>query len=203
MTESCTPPRRGPYADYFPNVIVYDHEHQKARFYDDLLLDRMVLINCMSVQDDAVRPVTQNLLQVQNLLGHRLGRDVFMYSLTIDPERDTPTVLRAFADHHGVKPGWQFLTGTSEVMTTLRDRLFAHSGGHAPGTNPESDCSMGMIRYGNESVGLWGSVATLAKPEQIVQRVAWITPRAQPEGAPRRSGPLPLTSENFGHRVNA
>src|SRR5438046_6505607 len=91
----CMRPGGGPYADYFPNVMVHTHDGQKALFYHDLLRGKTLLINCMSVKNEAQYPVTANLVKVQELLGERLGRDVFMYSLTVDPEADTPRVLRA------------------------------------------------------------------------------------------------------------
>ena len=79
-------------------------------------------------------PVIDNLVSVQRLLGDRVGREVFMYSLTVDPEHDTPRVLRAFADRHGVGPGWLFLTGEPDIIHALRSRLFAHADGshHTP-----------------------------------------------------------------------
>src|SRR5213592_3617451 len=52
---------------------------------------------------------TQNLVQVQKLLADRVGRDLFMYSITLDPKQDTPEVLNAYAKTFGVGPGWKFL----------------------------------------------------------------------------------------------
>src|SRR5712691_4901483 len=79
----CSLPPRGPYGDYFPNLVVWTHEQQQALFYDDLLRGKTVLINCMSIKNDAVYPVTDKLAKVQRLLGDRVGREVFMYSLTV------------------------------------------------------------------------------------------------------------------------
>lgn len=55
------------------------------------------------------------------------------------------------------------------------------------------DCSLGLLRYGNEAVGLWGSVPALTDPEWIVRRLAWVAPRPAPGGPPRRRGPYPDT----------
>ena len=95
LVEECALPARGPFSDYFPNVALYTHEGQRALFYDDLLRGKTVMINCMSVAHDAVYPTIDNLLKVQQALGDRVGRDVFMYSLSVDTENDTPEVLRA------------------------------------------------------------------------------------------------------------
>jgi protein SCO1/2 len=173
----CVRPGGGPYAEYFPNVLVYTHDGRKALFYHDLLRGKTVLLNCMSVKNEAKYPVTANLLKVQRLLGERLGRDVFMYSLTVDPENDTPRVLRAFAAKHKVRPGWFFLSARLEDVQTLRGRLFAHDAAHSLGSAAVRDCSMGLVRYGNESVGLWGSVPAKADPEWIVKRLSWVESR--------------------------
>jgi protein SCO1/2 len=200
----CVRPDGGPYADYFPNVVVHTHDGRKALFYRDLLRGRTVLVNCVSVRNDAVYPVTANLARVQRLLGERLGRDVFMYSLGVDPEHDTPPALRAFAERHGAEDGWLFLYARPEDVEVVRGSLFAaHGGAHARqhggahgshAAPPVEDCSMGLIRYGNEAVGLWGSVPAKADPEWIAKRVSWVATRsaaAHPAGptAFRRKGP--------------
>lgn len=186
----CVRPPGGPYADYFPNVVVHTHDNRQALFYNDLLRGKVVMMHCMSVAYDAVYPVTDNLVRVQHLLGDRMGREVFIYSLTVDPEHDTPRVLRTFADRHGVGPGWLFLTGAPGIIQALRRRLFAHADGshHAP----VQDCALGLIRYGNEAVGLWGSVPAKTEPEWIVQRLSWVATRPLPVGPPRRRGPVAL-----------
>lgn len=188
--QPCKPPRRGPHADYFPNLTVYTHENQRALFYDDLLAGKVVMINCMSIRNDALYPVTENLVQVQRLLGDQVGRDIFMYSLTVDPEHDTPQALRAFANQKGVGPGWLFLTGEPQGMQLLRGKLFAHSGGHHHAAGGK-DCSMGLVRYGNEAVGLWGAAPAKSNPEWMAHRLTWVQPRKPPVGPPRRGGPYP------------
>ena len=191
----CSGPPRGPYADYFPNLVVSTHEQHKALFYDDLLRGKTVLINCMSVKNDAVYPVTANLARVQRLLGDRVGREIFMYSLTVDPEHDTPRVLQAFAARYGVGPGWLFLTGRSAVIQVLRDRLFARGDGHDHSAGPVQDGAMGLVRYGNEAVGLWGSVPAKTDPEWIVRRLTWVEARQPAMGTPKRRGPIVLVAE--------
>ena len=173
----CMRPGGGPYAEYFPNVVVHAHDGRKALFYHDLLRGKTVLVNCMSLKNEAVYSATTNLVEVQRLLGERLGHDVFMYSLTVDPENDTPHVLRAFAEKHGIRPGWLFLSGRTDDMQLLRSRLFAHDATHQHGAAVVRDCSMGLVRYGNEAVGLWGSVPAKSEPEWIVKRLSWVESR--------------------------
>ena len=92
---------------YFPNLVLMTHEGRQVRFYDDLIKDKIVTINFMYTQcEDGRCPVTTaNLVRVQKLLGSRVGRDIFMYSFTLAPEHDTPTVLKRYAKAYGVGPG--------------------------------------------------------------------------------------------------
>ena len=186
---------RGPNAGWLPNVAVDCHDGSRALFYDDLLAGKVLLVNCMSVAGDADYPVTANLARVATLLGGRLGREVFMVSLTVDPEHDSPRALAAFAERHGAPAGWRFVTGDPDDMAALRARLFVHRGAHrhaGNGAGGEADCSLGLVRYGNEAVGLWGSVPAKADPAWIVERLSWVVPRPPAAGPPRRRGPLPL-----------
>lgn len=90
----------------FPNVTLTTHEGKKVRFYDDLLKDKIVLINFMYVKCDGTCPsTTANLLRVQKMLGGRVGRDIFMYSITLKPEEDTPEVLSRYARAYKTEPG--------------------------------------------------------------------------------------------------
>ncbi|HEX7184227.1 MAG TPA: SCO family protein [Thermoanaerobaculia bacterium] len=189
--ERCVRPGRGPNADYFPNVVVHTHQGQRALFYDDLLTGRTVLVHCMSIATEPVYRSVERLARVQPFLGDRRGREVFIYSLTVDPQRDTPRALRDFAERIGVRSGWLFLTGAPTDMELLRSRLFVRGAPHHHSAGPGEDCSMGLARYGNAAVGLWGSVPAQANPEWIARRLAWVQPRERPAGPPRRRGPGP------------
>ncbi len=81
-------------ASYFPNVPLVTHEGKSVRFFDDLIKDKVVLINFVYTScEDSCPLETARLAVVQRILGDRVGRDVFMYSITVDPETDTPEVL--------------------------------------------------------------------------------------------------------------
>ena len=185
----CTRPFRGPMAGYIPNIIVQLHDTRRAMFYEDLLLDKAVLIACISARSGDSCSVLSTFAELQSLLGNRLGKDVFFYCLTTEPEHDTPKVLRQLAERHGARDGWLFLTGQANQLELLRQRLFTHSGGH--------DCSMTLVRYGNESVGLWGGLSASSSAHAMAERLLWIQPRAVAFGKPRRKGPPPLDQRSF------
>jgi len=66
---------------------------------------------------------TARLVQVQQLLGDRVGRDIFFYSISIDPTRDTPAVLKAYAEKFHVGLGWLFLTGKEDDIKGVAKKL--------------------------------------------------------------------------------
>jgi len=112
---------------------------------------------------------TANLVQVQNALGERLGREVFIYSITLDPQTDTPEVLKQYAEGYGAKPGWYFLTGQDEEIQVLRRKLGIYD--RDPVIDADKTQHIGLIVYGNEATGKWGAVPALLASERIVQAV--------------------------------
>src|ERR1700722_14388731 len=99
-------------AEWFTNVAVVTQDGRTLRFYDDLMRGKILLINFFFTECDAICPLmTENLVRVQDLLSPRVGKDIFMVSITLQPEHDTPEVLAAYARTYGVGPGWVFLTG--------------------------------------------------------------------------------------------
>ncbi|MEM1054816.1 MAG: SCO family protein [Bacteroidota bacterium] len=63
-----------------------------------------------------------NMKQVKRALGADTSRVGFA-TLTFDPNRDTPTVLRAYAETWKTGPDWRLLTGDSTEVAGLMDRL--------------------------------------------------------------------------------
>lgn len=168
-----TPAREVIRQRYFPNLLLTTHENRQVRFYDDLIKDKVVLINFMFTSCSGICPrTTQNLARVQKLLGERVGRDVFMYSFTLDPAHDAPDVLKEFARMHHVGPGWQFLTGKPDEMEQLRRRLgFVDPD---PALDNDKESHIGNVRYGNEPRLLWGACPGMSRPEFIVESLSWV-----------------------------
>ncbi len=76
------------------------------------LADKPVILNFIFTSCGAICPVmSKTFSQVQADLGPE--RDaVRMVSISIDPEEDTPAVLKAYAGKYGAGPQWQMLTGS-------------------------------------------------------------------------------------------
>jgi protein SCO1/2 len=157
---------------YFPNVTLLTQDGKKVKFYDDLIKDKIIMLNFFYAKCDGICPgTTANLIRVQKLLGDHVGRDVFMYSITLKPEHDTPEVLKRYAEAYHAGPGWTFLTGDPKDIELLRRKL-----GY---TNPDpvldADKSqhIGMLRYGNEPRQLWAGCPGLAHAAYIAKSFSW------------------------------
>ena len=167
---------------YFPDVQLTTQDGARVRFYD-LIKGKTVAIELIYTSCRFACPLeTARLAQVQRLLGDRMGRDVFFYSISIDPEHDTPAVLKAFAETFHAGPGWTFLTGRRADIERLARRLGLYS---TP--NPEDkDGHVPALLIGNESTGDWMRASALDNPNMTATMIArWIA--GYPAAASRSS----------------
>jgi len=158
-----------------PDVEVITQDGNKVRFYEDLIKGKIVLINFFYADcEKFCPPMTANLAKVQKLLGDRVGKDIFMYSLTLKPQHDSAEVLKHYAHMNNAQPGWQFLTGTPEVMENLRRTL----GFIDPDPVVDADTSthIGIVLYGNDTLNRWSACPALTKASEIVRSISWLDP---------------------------
>ncbi|MBT6969462.1 MAG: c-type cytochrome [Planctomycetes bacterium] len=155
-------------AQYFPNVELKTHEGETVRFFDDLIRDKVVVINFIYTEcPDACPMETARLTEVYEILGDRVGKDVFFYSISIDPETDTPEVLAEYAERFQTGPGWLFLTGVSEEIELLRRRL----GLYIDEVNKDpTDHNLSMI-IGNQKSGRWMKRSPFENPYILANEI--------------------------------
>jgi len=165
---------------YFPDVVLTDHEGRRVRFYEDLLRDKIVVLNLMYANCQGVCPmITANLARVQKILLEQGKRNVRFYSLTVKPEEDTPEALRAYAAMHRVGPGWQFLTGAPADVELLRSKLgFVDLDPQVDRNDPASHS--GMVRFGNEPQAWWAACQGQANPEWMAREISFVIPAEAP-----------------------
>ncbi len=151
-------------ADYFPNVPLVNQDGKVLHFYDDVIKGKVVAINFMFTScGDSCPLATAKLRKLQRLLGDHVGRDVYMYSISIDPDRDTPEVLKRYMERFHVGPGWQFLRGRKEDVDLIRKKLGMYS-------YDEQDISDHNINFicGNEATGQWVKRTPFDVPQSLV-----------------------------------
>jgi protein SCO1/2 len=146
-------------ANYFPDVTLTTQDGKDVKFYD-LIKGKVVAIDLIYTNCQYACPIeTSRLARMQQLLGERMGRDVFFVSISIDPGHDTPAVLQAYAAQFHAGPGWTFLTGKMSDIDLLSKKLGLWSDpketqdGHTP-----------MLLLGNEATGEWMRTSALDNP---------------------------------------
>jgi protein SCO1 len=154
--------------DHFPNVTLTTHEGKQVRFYDDLIKGKIVAIDLIYTTCQYACPLeTARLVQVQRVLGDRVGRDIFFYSITIDPDHDTPEVLAQYAEKYHVGPGWLFLTGKASDIELISRKL----GLYSPPNPANPDGHRPMLLVGNETTGQWMRNSALDNPKFLARTI--------------------------------
>lgn len=169
-----TPARERIRQRHFPDIPMRTHEGKAVRFYSDLVRGKTVVINFMFIAcGDGTCPITTaNLSRVQALMQGRIGRDVFMYSITLNPEYDTPEALRAYAKTFHVGPGWLFLNASPADTELLRRKLGFYE--RNPLEDADKSRHVAMLRYGNEPKQLWAMTSALVAPEVVAKSIQWV-----------------------------
>jgi cytochrome oxidase Cu insertion factor (SCO1/SenC/PrrC family) len=151
-------------AAYFPNLTLLTQDNKPVRFFDDLLKGRIVMINfAFTTCTGICPPMTANLVKVQEYLGDRVGKDINMITISVDPIIDTPAELKKYANSFKVKPGWYFLTGKKEDV----DKVLRKVGGYVEDKMQHS----GILIVGNVGTGEWLKIFAMAKPDEITDAV--------------------------------
>jgi len=160
-------------ADYFPNVTLTTQAGASARFFDDLIKGKIVAIDLIYTTCEYSCPLeTARLAQVQRLIGPRMGRDVFFYSITIDPQHDTPAVLDEYARKFGAGPGWLFLTGAKADIDLLTRKL----GLYSPPDPNNADGHLPYLLVGNQTTGQWMRNSAVDNPKFLARTIGdWVT----------------------------
>jgi protein SCO1 len=161
--------------ELFSNALLRTHENKQVRFYDDLIKGKQVVINLMYASCEGICPtVIMNLIKVHQSLKERMGKNLFMYSITLKPEVDDAAALKAYAEmHNALLPGWTFLTGDPYDIETIRFKLFRMD--HIK-FDTDLTAHTGMLRIINDATNRWTEVTTLASTYTVLQHISWADP---------------------------
>ena len=150
----------------FPDIELTTHEGKRVRFYEDLIEDKVVSINFIYTRcSDSCPAETAKLKAVYDRLGDRVGRDIFMYSISVDPEHDSPEALKAFAEKFEVGPGWLFLRAEPSDVDLLEERFGLDL--DEISDNPD-DHNISLL-LGNERTGQWIKRSPFDSPKVLAR----------------------------------
>ena len=186
-------------ADYFPNVPLVTHEGKTVRFFDDLIKDKIVVINFIYTHCPDTCPLeTAQLVRVQDILGEdRMGKDVFFYSISIDPENDTPEVLREYRKRF--KANWTFLTGKKSDIIQIRRKLGLYI--EEIQAEDSNNHNVNMI-IGNQATGRWMKRSPFENPYVLADQVGnWLSGWKAPPRADGYENAPELRSISRGEQI--
>ena len=148
--------------EYFTDVVLVNQDGEPMRLYSDLLRDKIVVICPFFTSCQGVCPVlSQKLATFQKHLGDRIGQDVYLISISVDPETDTPEKLKAYAERFKARPGWYFLSGKKENVDFALYKLGQYVEDKEAHTN--------VLILGSEAAGTWEKLFGLAPTESLVR----------------------------------
>lgn len=109
-----------------PDTTLLDQNGREVRFKSDVLGEKTVAIQFIFTTCRAICPVMgAAFAKLQDRLGDRLGRDISLVSVSIDPVTDTPARMKQWGEQFGARPGWNLLTGEKGKIENLLKALEA------------------------------------------------------------------------------
>lgn len=147
--------------NYFGDLKLIDQDGKEVRLYSDLMEGKSVVINVVFTTCASACPaMSAAFAKIQEHLGDRLGKDVRLISISVDPLVDTPAKLKEYAARFHAREGWTFLTGSKANVEEALKKLGQYV------ENKEDHMNIFLI--GNERTGLWKKAFGLSSPQQLL-----------------------------------
>lgn len=163
MHESAAKPAESADVDLRDRTLV-TQDGEEVRFVSDVIGDNIVVMDFVYTTCTTICPVLTALFtQVQGQLGEELDNGVVMVSMTVDPVRDTPQRLKAYAAKNGAADGWVWLTGPKPTVDDVLTGVGAYS------VNFEDHPSMVLV--GDGRTGEWRRLFGFPNPDRIMEVV--------------------------------
>jgi len=156
--------------DYFPNLPVVTQEGKTLRFYDDVIKGKIVVMSFIYTGCRDICPITTSrLAQIEEKLGDRVGRDIFINSISVDPETDTPDRLKKYAEAFHAGPGWLFLTGRLADIRAINGKFGERMRSLSEHRNE--------IVLGNDATGDWQRDNVFNDLDRVVTAIRAMDPK--------------------------
>ena len=149
---------------YFTDVELINQNGERMRLYSDVLKNHVVVVNAFfATCQGSCLPMNRNLEKLQATFKERMGKDLYIVSISVDPTVDTPAALKEYAKKLNAAPGRLFLTGKKENVDWALYKLGQYVEQREQHTN--------IFIIGNERTGLWKKAFGLAQSDELVKIV--------------------------------
>jgi protein SCO1/2 len=147
-----------------PDVSLITQHGETVNLRSDVVGDKIVVIDFVYTTCTTICPVLSAILgQVQRQLAERLGREVMLVSLTVDPLRDTPARLKAYSEKHRAGDGWLWLTGSKQDIDGVLKELGVYT--------PSFEDHPSTILVGDGSTGEWSRFIGFPGAGQLIDKI--------------------------------
>lgn len=147
-----------------PDAVLITQDGAKVSLQSDVVGDRIVVMDFVYTTCTTVCPVLSAIFsQVQNKLGDRLGHEVVMVSMSVDPNRDTPARLKSYATKLRAGDSWLWLTGRQQTVIEVLEELGAYT--------PNFADHPSMVLVGDGRSGQWSRFLGFPAADQIIKKV--------------------------------
>jgi protein SCO1/2 len=159
------------------DLPMVDQDGKTVRFRSDVVGDRIVVIDTFFTTCTLICPILGAIfMELQDLAGDRLGKDVVLVSISVDPLTDIPPRLKKYGEQWEARPGWMFLTGEKSNV----DQVLGGLGMYAPDFTDHPSAFL----VGDGKTGEWTRFYGFATPEQLMERVRELTEKRKSGGKP-------------------
>jgi len=144
-----------------------DASGKRVRLAQEVIGGRIAVVNFIYTSCTTVCPVSSaSFQQLQQRLGARLGKEVVLVSITVDPLRDTPQRLREYAGRYEAREGWVWLTGAKPDVDSVLKGLGAYSA--------RFEDHPAMVLIGDARGGPWTRIFGFPSVDELVARIETI-----------------------------
>jgi protein SCO1/2 len=159
------------------DLPLLDQDGKTVRFRTDVVGDRIVVIDTFFTTCTLICPILGAIfMELQDLAGDRLGKDVVLVSISVDPLTDIPPRLKKYGEQWEARPGWIFLTGGKPAVDQVLTGLGLYS--------PSFTDHPAAFLVGDGKTGEWTRFYGFATPEQLMGRVRELTEKRKSGGKP-------------------
>lgn len=146
------------------DLPLLDQDGKTVRFRTDVIGDRIVVLDTFFTTCGLICPILGAIMmELQEKVGDRLGRDVTLVSISVDPATDIPPRLKQYATQWDARPGWVFLTGGKPDV----DRVLTGLGLYTADFTSHPSAFL----VGDGKSGEWTRFYGFATPEQLMEKI--------------------------------
>lgn len=146
------------------DTTLLDQDGRTVHLGRDVIGRKIVVVDFVYTSCTTVCPLASAMFaDLQAQLGDRLGSEVELVTITVDPVRDTPARLKAYAAKFQAKPGWTWLTGSPVAVNELLKGMGAYAADFTQ--HPL------MTLVGDGASGQWTRFSGLPEPKRLAEHV--------------------------------